>query len=229
MNTLLNSSVLAECMEQYYIKNIDMYKPIINNYTAKVTQRLILESGIKKEDKIFEVGCGLGRFTLNLAKSGYNLTIMDSNKYYTKINKRFFKPFKNVRIVETASGLKNKFDYVIGFNILHHVDIPSLLNEMKLLLKKDGKMVFMEPNPYNILYYLHLLTGKSEWKFEKGYLNLTRKRFKKLTKDYRAKIKKFGFIPPPLLNNNLGLKLDNILEKFAIPKLFEIIILNKND
>ncbi len=212
-------------MEEYYIKNMDMYKPVINNYTHKVIQKLITESGIKKEDKIIEVGCGLGRFTLNLAKEGYNLTIIDINKYYTKINKRFFKSFKNVKIIEDISILNYKFDYVIGFNILHHVDIPFFLNEVKKLLKKNGTMAFIEPNPYNILYYLHILTGKSEWRYEKGYLNLTRKRFKKYTKNFKVKIKKFGFIPPPLINTRIGLKLDNIIEKFVMPKLLMIILI----
>lgn len=154
--------------EEYYVKNRDMYKPVSNNYTAKVAKKLILEAGIKKGDRIFEVGCGLGRFTLNLAREGYNLTIFDSNRYYTKINKKTFKTFSNVKIVDTISNFGNQFDYVVGFNVLHHVDIPPFLQKMKTLLKNGGTMAFVEPNPYNPLYYLHLLTGKSEWKHEKG-------------------------------------------------------------
>lgn len=214
-------------MEEYYIKHKNMYKPVMNNYTKRVVQKLIRESGITRESKVFEVGCGLGRFTLPLAKSNYDLTIMDTNRYYTKANKEFFKGFKNVKIVTDTKNLKNKFDYVIGFNILHHVDIPPFLDDMSILLKKGGTMVFVEPNPLNILYYLHLLTGMTTWKYEKGYSNLTKGKFQKLAKGYKVRIKKFGFIPPPIINYSPGLMMEHIFGGIGIPKVLQLMIIKK--
>ena len=49
-----------------------------------------------------------------------------------------------------------KFDYIIGNGILHHLyhNLDTAFENMLDLLNKDGKIVFMEPNLFNPYVYL---------------------------------------------------------------------------
>ena len=47
------------------------------------------------------------------------------------------------------------FDIAYGSGILHHLNLNKSLNELKRILKKDGKIIFIEPmatNPFINLY-----------------------------------------------------------------------------
>ena len=51
-------------------------------------------------------------------------------------------------VVSTAEELKfedDSFDMVVGVDILHHVDIPKALREVRRVLKDGGQAVFREP------------------------------------------------------------------------------------
>lgn len=117
--------------------------PIISFNENKVNQ---------KEQYLLDFGCGPGDNGLRLASIGYKVVGFDISESNVDLaNKLFLKNNKEDRgkfIVSTAEKLDledESFDLVVGIDILHHVDIPSSLNEVKRVLKKGGKAIFREP------------------------------------------------------------------------------------
>ena len=50
-----------------------------------------------------------------------------------------------------------RFDAVVGFFALHHIhDLGLSLRSMSRLLVPGGRIAFLEPNPYNPLYYVQM-------------------------------------------------------------------------
>ena len=60
------------------------------------------------------------------------------------------------------------------FFTLHHVhDIPACYRAMAQMVKPGGRIVFLEPNPFNLLYYLQILfTPRMTWSGERGIPNM---------------------------------------------------------
>jgi SAM-dependent methyltransferase len=44
---------------------------------------------------------------------------------------------------------ESSFDVVCGNSFLHHVDLEAVFNQIRYVLKKDGRIVFTEPNMFS--------------------------------------------------------------------------------
>jgi SAM-dependent methyltransferase len=55
---------------------------------------------------------------------------------------------------EKLSFADNSFDQVFGTGILHHLDLESVIPEVRRVLHPDGEVVFIEPLGHNILINL---------------------------------------------------------------------------
>ena len=75
-------------------------------------------------------------------------------------------PFKN-----------NTFDYIFLKNIMHHVDEPGqredyhrkALLELKRVCKKNGKIIIIEANRYNPIFYFHMVILGKHDHFRQSY------------------------------------------------------------
>lgn len=108
---------------------------------------------IKKNQKVLEIGCGTGIFTEKLSKTGAQITAVDISPYFIKKAKKKVDA-ENVKFivddVEHLNFSDNSFDCVVGSSILHHLlNLENGLLEIKRVLKKNGKIVFTEPNMMN--------------------------------------------------------------------------------
>lgn len=110
---------------------------------------------IKSGDKVLDVGCGTGVYSLDIAKQGGVVTGIDlspeaidfANEWAAK-EKLSFKG-----IVGDAEKLPSKegtFDLVFFGAVLHHFpNCTQAIIEAKRVLKKRGRLVLVEPNGYN--------------------------------------------------------------------------------
>ena len=102
-----------------------------------------------------------------------------------------------------AASLGTGFDAVIGFFALHHMhDVPACLAKMASLLREGGELAFLEPNPFNPLYYVQMaITPEMTFEGDKGMLGMRRG---PLLGSLRAaglereRLERFGFFPPSL-------------------------------
>lgn len=192
---------------------------------------MISKMDVNKPDlSILEIGSGTGEGisyiseVTNATGIGLDLSakfIEISKTRYLNKNLNFIQAnFNDSNINEVLGG--RKFDYIVGNGILHHLyyNLDSSLINLKLLLKPQGKLIFIEPNLYNpyvaAIFSIPFLRRKTflepdEMAFSKTFI----KRKCKMAgfTNIEVKIKDFLLpnIPDHLINTTI--KIGAILEK----------------
>lgn len=99
---------------------------------------------------LLDFGCGAGDNSIRFSRAGFKITGFDISENNIKSCKQLFE--KNnieadfrVTVAEALPFTNETFDMVAGIDILHHVDIPTSIREVRRVLKKNGVAVFREP------------------------------------------------------------------------------------
>ncbi len=83
-----------------------------------------------------------------------------------------------------------------------------------------GRVVFLEPNPYNLLYYVQILfTPGMTWEGDGGIVRMRRRlifRAMERAGFTRCAMTRFGFFPPFLTNRPWGARLEAWLERVPV-------------
>lgn len=112
----------------------------------------IQHGGVTAGNKVLEIGCGTGEFTKRIAKTGAYITAIDISPDLLEIAKKTI-PDVNVSFhIQNAEKFDfedGSFDVVIGSSILHHLNLNPALKEVYRVLKREGGIVFTEPNMLN--------------------------------------------------------------------------------
>jgi 2-polyprenyl-3-methyl-5-hydroxy-6-metoxy-1,4-benzoquinol methylase len=106
--------------------------------------------------KILELGCGFGEMSVYWAKQGADVTASDLSYGMLQIACQLAELHKvSIKIHQCSAHSTqlqtNEYDVVYCGNLLHHVDIPSTLKEIKRILKPGGIFVSWDPIAYNPL------------------------------------------------------------------------------
>jgi 2-polyprenyl-3-methyl-5-hydroxy-6-metoxy-1,4-benzoquinol methylase len=104
----------------------------------------------KTGSRLLDFGCGAGDNSIRFSRAGHKVTGFDISENNILSCKKLFE--KNniegeflVTVAEKLPFADETFDVVAGIDILHHVDIPTSVREVRRVLKKDGVAVFREP------------------------------------------------------------------------------------
>jgi SAM-dependent methyltransferase len=187
-------------------------------------------AGIAGAERVLEVGCGMGRFTLTLAERGIRVEGLDLSprlldRFRTYGGERFDIPLHCADALEPPPALRDCFDVVLGFFVLHHLrDINIGVAAMSRMLKPGGRMVLLDANGWNPLFYLQILmtTGMS-WRGDKGMAKMRpavvfeAMRSAGLT---RPAVSRFGFLPAFVVDRPWGSRLDLVIDRFPLPDVF---------
>ncbi|NQT75357.1 MAG: class I SAM-dependent methyltransferase [Candidatus Omnitrophica bacterium] len=192
---------------------------------------------ISKDDEILEIGAGAGRFTIHLLREGFNVTCVDiSEAQLWRLRKDAKKAglaedrLKTycMSIEDIAARVEGRYDVIVGFFILHHLDTDNIklyFSKFRKLFKDKKKICFLEPNRLNVLFILQTFFQKDmDFHLEKGLLKLSRRFLKKSLESacYAApRFKNFGFFPPQIINRFPSvLKFERMLERVPILNKF---------
>lgn len=139
---------------EYLIKNIE--NPGIQREAHKKFLELYPE--FSKETKILDIGCGTGEFIYELKKRGAEVWGIDFSKDAVYLAKRHF-GLKKIYVASLEDFLKKenlpKFDFVTFFEVIEHLDNPpDFIENIKKILKPDGKIVLSTPSRDRILINL---------------------------------------------------------------------------
>lgn len=104
-----------------------------------------------KNKDVLEIGCGIGTDSINFARAGANLTIIELSDVSLNITKKRFDVFnlKANFILGNAEDLDNlipdkKFDLIYSFGVIHHTENPKkIINSIKKLMKESSELRIM--------------------------------------------------------------------------------------
>ena len=180
--------------------------PLVYKFVQKVMSGTsfradIIKKNIKKKKlKILDIGCGPAEILTHIPECeyyGYDIDTRSINYAKKKFNKKNYH-FFNKRFNEKEIKKLPKFDYVIFFGILHHLndsEIMKILNLCKKKMKKKSKLLTEDPviieNQNIIARNLILKDRGKNVRKKKEYISILKKHFKNV----KPKITHQFFIP----------------------------------
>ena len=104
--------------------------------------------------KILDLGCGSGEAAVYFAKQGAVVSACDISPKFVEVTQKLaaHHHVSLNAVVSPAEHLPypdNSFDAVFANGVLHHIDIPPTMTEIRRVLKPSGRGFFIEPLPYN--------------------------------------------------------------------------------
>ena len=201
-------------------------QPSFAPYVQRQVDRLIHFAALGPGDRVLDVGCGMGRYTFALADRGIEVEGVDlSERLLQRFREfdagRYEIPLYLADILEMPTELEGAFDAVVGFFTLHHLhDLPRSFEAMRSLAKPGGRVVFLEPNPLNALYYVQmLLVPGMSWSGDKGILNMRPPTVFQAMEEAgleNAALERFGFFPPFVTNRSWGARMEALFESVQV-------------
>jgi 2-polyprenyl-3-methyl-5-hydroxy-6-metoxy-1,4-benzoquinol methylase len=116
----------------------------------------ILSRHIREGMRVADIGCGMGYFSIPLARlvgdSGYVQAVDLQPQQLKRVEKRARKSGVSARITTTLSGedsllLNPDTDFILAFAVIHEVpSTENLFNQMYESLKPGGRILIAEPS-----------------------------------------------------------------------------------
>ena len=210
-----------------------MFKPskAMEIRSKRRANMIVSEMNISSKTEILEIGCGTGEIAFFIANETKAIVLAtDLCIPFIEEAKLKYKEIPNLsfdclNFNNPDSLLGRKLDYIVGNGILHHLynNLDQTLENIYFLLKKDGKLIFLEPNIYNPYC---LLIFKSNYfrrianlePDEMAFSNFFIYKKLKATKYQNIKINFRDFLIPitPSYLVNFVIYIGNILEKIPL-------------
>lgn len=173
-----------------FINNPFVYKIIQKIMSGTSFRRKIIKSHIRKKNlKILDIGCGPAEildYIQGCEYYGYDIdkrSIEYAKQKYLNKRYRFFCKIFNKKEISKLP----KFDYIILFGILHHLnndEVNSILNLCKKIMKKNCKILTEDPilikNQNMIAKFLIHKDRGMNVRNKKEYLFLLKNHFKRI-------------------------------------------------
>lgn len=108
--------------------------------------------------KVLEIGCSIGAASLLLAERGFSVTATDISPYAIQRAKKVARhpnlSFKILDVDRSHPTLEKKFDIIIAFEVIEHLDDPTAaLRNLKAMLKPGGALICSTPPPYQYVWF----------------------------------------------------------------------------
>lgn len=193
-------------------------------YVLKQIEQMMQFGAFSKDDSLLDVGCGMGRYTLPITDMGYRVSGLDLTPFLLKKFRQYESGSRKVPlyccdVIDAPKKISERFDGVIGFFTLHHIHhLKRSFEAMARLLKPGGRIVFLEPNAFNPLYYVQMMVSPNiTWRGDKGTIHMRWSLINRLMQSVGLSdtdIRRFGFFPPFLSNRRYVSMAEKYLEKF---------------
>ena len=120
---------------------------------------------------VLECGCGTGIFTRQLAKTGANITAVDISADLLGLAKGKCPSsvtFIQADLEKPEELPDNYYDVLCGVSVLHHLQLPGALVELRKKLKPGACFAFSEPNLLNPINKYVIFTKDMEKRKQLG-------------------------------------------------------------
>ncbi len=144
----------------------------LDNFFRRIIQnpKKIVGDYIKTGDRVIDLGCGPGYFSIDMAKmvgkSGKVFSVDLQKEMLAKVKEKAEKynladrmKFHNCPQKEIGLNSDVKADFILAFYMVHETpDHIKFLSEVKTLLKKGGKFLLVEPLFHVSKKHFHRIT-----------------------------------------------------------------------
>ena len=178
----------------------------------------LIENLVTKNDRILDIGCSPFHFTVCLKRMGYDITGIDKEP---KKSKEFLSG--ESLIVKKCDIEKEKlpfdkesFDKIIFLEVFEHLYTNPLftLNEIRRVLKKEGKLIMTTPNAYSPKRIIHFLLGKGTGDDPYEVYNLLN------LLGYYGHVKEYGIKELRKLLKKMGFEIEKVYFTYSGPYKF---------
>jgi len=199
--------------------------PADTPYVRRQVSELMAFAELATGARVLEVGCGMGRYTFALRRAGLQVEGLDLSPVLIERLRAFAGspslPLHCADLAEPPTSLEGRFEAVVGFFVLHHVGaLERCLAGAARTLAPGGRVVFLEPNPLNPLYYIQIaLTPGMSWAGDGGIVRMTERRVGAAAAAAGLSglaVRRFGFFPPGLANRSGVQGLERRLERVRL-------------
>jgi 2-polyprenyl-3-methyl-5-hydroxy-6-metoxy-1,4-benzoquinol methylase len=130
--------------------------------------RILMEifKSIKNKEIVADIGCFTGIISQEYFKHGAKIVegFDVSEKALEKANKRLTKVYKWKAGEESCPVENERCDVIIASEIIEHVfDTDFFIEELKRILKPNGRIIITTPNMHSAINRLLFLLGKFPW------------------------------------------------------------------
>lgn len=109
---------------------------------------------LHKDDRILEIGCGTGAYSIELAKFIDSIHSIDCTPSMIKQAKKL-RSHKNITYyVGDIHNWQGKYSVILGFNVLQYLRLDEAIPNIKNILHTKGAIGFIEPNAMNPLAFM---------------------------------------------------------------------------
>ncbi len=139
---------------------------------------------LKPNDKILEIGCGIGSVVFELSRKGYDITGMDLSREAIEYGRRKYGDIRlEVQAAEALPYEDESFDVVLSFDLLEHIArVDRHISEVYRVLRMDGFYLFQTPNKYSNVIFETLYHKTLKWRRAHPSLHTPRQLRRRLTR-----------------------------------------------
>jgi len=147
VTNIINKKVLKETYERLVTEGIDR-EYLYSWNTIPYTLLSILAKTEQKSIKVLELGCGRGQLSNYLTAKGFDVIATDFNIVSLKIGRQMH---PNLQLIcadaEELPFRESEYDVIISVELIEHLpDVATHLEEVRRVLKKDGRYYLSTPN-----------------------------------------------------------------------------------
>jgi SAM-dependent methyltransferase len=192
------------------------------HYVRRQVDEVLAAADVRPGDRVLEAGCGMGRHTFEVARRGVVVEGLDlSGSLLARLKEfdagRYGFALHEGDALHPPRELVGRFKAVIGWFVLHHLPyVDQGLKALAELVEPGGTMGFLEPNPYNPLYYVQIFGDPNlNWGGDRGIMNMVPGKVLSAIRDAGLEpgpVRRFGFLPPGVVNRPRGRVLESVVE-----------------
>lgn len=145
---------------------------------------------IARDARMLEVGVGTGILAQKMASYFTNCKIkgIDLSEEHIKIARDKGLDVEVADLIDINT--LEKYDLIYGSAVIHHLDdLRMAFNNMASVLNKNGVIIFGAEPLYYHFFYIFYLKIRGIWEIEKGILNLSKTRLRRLLQNDFKNIK----------------------------------------
>jgi len=121
---------------------------------------------LRPDDRILEIGCGIGTVVHELSSKGHDIIGIDISGEAIEYGRKKYGGLRlEVQAAETLPYMDESFDAVLSFDLFEHIAaIDMHVDEVRRVLCPGGYYLFQTPNKYSNIIYEILWTKSLQWR-----------------------------------------------------------------